>query len=133
MHGVGDLREADLKAEGERRYANWSDRMKAAGFRRAPRVAFHQFLGLRARDAWKVHLPHDDHAQIWRKSHVGPVYTAHVYEHVREPQFAEMRAFCDRYGLQTFVSKDMDWYYPSRSTLIVIAKPQVMAALALAS
>ena len=46
---------------------------------------------------------------------------------------AEMRAACARWDLELFASKEMSWWFPDRTTLVVIGKPAVLAAVGLSA
>lgn len=108
----------------------WAETMRAAGFRRHTRASFARLAKRGAR------LPYDDHALSWYKPQAtgGPlhVFVSQPYENtVRGDGVTEMQKACDEHGLSMSIRPDLSWWYPGKTTLVIIARPETMKLLSL--
>ena len=135
-HLLRDAADTDLTRRHKKatRAREWVARVTDAGFRREHERANFSLVARGKRSLIykdpECSLPHDDHRDMWRKPHVGLLYVSQPYD-LSDDHIAEMRAACARWGLELFASKEMSWWFPDRTTLVVIGKPAVLAAVGL--
>lgn len=116
--------------EAERRFRLWDETMRKAGFRPTQRASF--ALVARSRN---VRLPYEDHTSGWYKSAssgIVHVFTSQPYLNtVRDTGVLEMQKVCEKHGLAMLLRPDLSWWYPGQTTLVIVARPEVLQTLPL--
>jgi hypothetical protein len=73
-------------------------------------------------------LPWQDHVYVWRKTRVGTLFTSQPYGYGSDVEkLLAMRKVCDLYGVEMVASKEMSWWHPG-TTLIVVGKRETLEA-----
>lgn len=109
----------------------WIERMEGAGFTLEKNTNVNFATVARAsRRRERPALPYDDHRFVWRKRHAGLLYTSQPYmdwsDVDKRERLGAMKDTCQAYGLKMLVSDEMSWWFPKRTTMVVIGTADVL-------